>query len=132
MHDTRMREATLKDIESVAALLERSRTEEIGPELAKILVDIYKKFYNDATVTSYDDILGRPDIYMRPDGTLSVRFKIWNKATRTFTGARVDIDSLASTIPEGNTDMDPGQLRWDAVNAIRSHMSYNCNEVIDL
>ncbi len=127
-----MREATIDDINKVAALLERARTENVGPALAAILANIDKKCYHDATVTSYDDVLGRPDTYVRDDGTPSVRFKKMNKAIRTFTGQRVDIDDLASTIPEGNTEMDPGQLRWDAVNAIRSHMSYNCNEVLDL
>lgn len=125
-----MREPLLKDIEAVKALMEKARSEDVGERLAAVLKDIVRNSYADATATTSDTLIGRPEIYVRPaDGIRSVRFKLMDPRTRSFTGPRVDIDALGDTIRNPGEEFNAGQLRWDALCSIKNMLIYNCNEI---
>lgn len=127
-----MREPTLEDIAAVAAILEKAKDEPVGAALAEALKDICRKSYNEASVTSSDCVLGRPETYVRRDGTPSVQMKVRNPRTRSFTGPRYDIDELEKTITNPVPGFDGGQLRWDAVCSIKNMLTLNCNEIPNL
>lgn len=124
-----MREPLLKDIKTLEALLETAHEEPVGERLASLLRELPRRCYAPATVTSSKCLLGRPEPYVLPDGRQSVRLKEMDPARRTFTGPRHDIDGLEETIENPSEGFNGGQLRWDAVCAIKNVISYNCNEI---
>lgn len=128
---TAMREPLLKDLEPLKAIRDEAKGGPVGARLAAVLKDILPAAYNDAVVVS-DTALGRPGVYARRDGTLSVQFKELRRETRTYTGRRIDIDDLGETITNPTPDFDAGQIRWDAVSAILNMITMNINEIPDL